>query len=515
MQESLTDMRKREVYRLQNVSKWYPGTIALTDINLELYEGEIHGLAGKNGAGKSTLTGIMYGSIQPSEGELLICGNRVERLTPWRAKKLGIFLVPQMTEFALDISVAENLFLGTFPLLPGGVIDRKLIVRKTSEIIEKLGLNLSPNQPMRRVPLEEQQLLQAGKGFWVEDAKIIMLDEVTATLSMKARERFFDILRNVVAKDLKTVVLITHRLDEVMQLCDRVTVVRNGAKVCTVARSTIDAQFLAQMITGSKDEGQVLPRTSPLPEPATRSSTPFLSLRYLSQKELFQDISLDVARGEVVGLVGLEGSGVTPLLRCISGISRQDDGEVLIEGQKAAFKSPKDAIGNGIVYLPRNREKEGVVHGLSVEHNIIGGMFPRFTNKFGFIKRREVHGVVEELRALLNIVMPSSKSPIDTLSGGNKQKVVIGRLVNAKPKVFLLDQVTQGIDIEAKKEILRIIRNQLSTTAAILVSSESIEELMEVCDRIVVLFRGAIVDVFPRDAFNEEKIYSAMQGLGG
>ncbi len=506
---------KQVIYRLANISKWYPGTIALQDINFELYEGEIHGLVGKNGAGKSTFTGIMFGSVQPSQGETFIAGNRVDKLTPWKAKKLGIFLVPQITEFALDLSIAENMFLGSFPLLANGFIDTGLILKKTAEIIEKLDLNLTPDIPMRRVTLEDRQLLQVGKGFWVEDAKIVLLDEVTATLSLRTRKKFFEILRSVVKQDRKTVVLITHRLEEVLELCDRVTVFRNGIRVATEELLNIDAKELAHLITGKDEiENNVSRAGAASKKKAELSGGSYLSIRGLSQTAQFENIFIDAEKGEVIGIAGLEGCGATALMRCIAGIAPPDSGEILFQERKLALRNPQDTIARGIVYLPGNREEEGLFPGLSVEHNIIGGACSRLTNRFGFIKEQEIHAVVERMTKLLNIVMPSAKSSIDTLSGGNKQKVVIGRLVNAQPHVYLLDHVTQGVDIEAKSEILRIIREQLSATSTVIMSSESIQEMMETCDRIAVMFKGRIVRVFSKEDYEEEDIFTTMQGLG-
>jgi ABC-type sugar transport system ATPase subunit len=508
-------MEKRVIYKIQGICKWYPGTIALDDINFELYEGEIHGLVGKNGAGKSTFTGIMFGSIQPTAGQTFVFDNRVERLTPWKAKKLGIFLVPQITEFSLDLSIAENMFLGSFPLKFGWLIDRSLILKKTAEIIEKLDLKLSPSTPMGRVSLEDRQLLQVGKGFWVENAKIVLLDEVTATLSLKTRKKFFEILRSVVKQDRKTIVLITHRLEEVLELCDRVTVFRNGIRVATEELVNVDAKKLAELITGKDESENNTSRTGNLPQKTAQSTNDsYLSIRGLDRATQFENVSLEVSQGEVVGIAGLEGCGAASLMRCIVGISPADRGEIFLQGQRLVLRNPREAAAHGIVYLPGNREEEGLFNGLSVEHNIIGGSCVRFTNKLGFIKDQEIHDAVGKMTRLLNIVMSSAKAPIDTLSGGNKQKVVIGRLLNAEPNVYLMDHVTQGVDIEAKGEILRIIRQQLAISSTVIMSSESIQEMMEVCDRIIVMYKGRIIKVFPREDYKEEDIFTTMQGLG-
>lgn len=501
----------RVIYTLKGIDKLYFATKALSDINLEFFDGEIHGLVGKNGAGKSTLVGIMYGSVQPSAGETIILGRKIEKLTPIEAKKLKIFLVPQSPQVIPDLSIAENLFLGNFPL-SNGIINKRHMVDEASDLVKKLGLSLSPTMPMRHVSMECQQLIQVGKALWILDSRIIMLDEATASLSFESKERLFTALRNAVATGHKMIVFITHRLEEVMELCDRITVIRDGRKIGTVKKSSINTSELVYMMTGVRTDKDVFTVPQATLKKSKKLSKTLLSVRGLSKKGQFENINLDGVQGEVIGLSGLEGAGVENLMRCLGGVFSPDNGEVLVQGKKIHVNNPWQAIKVGIAYLTRNREEEGIFHNLSVEHNIMESIFSRFTNKFGFIKWPEVHLVIDENIRSLNIKMESPRTSIDSLSGGNKQRVLISRIKNMHPKIFLLDQVTHGIDIETKRDVLKLIRQRLAPSSLIIVSSDSVEELTQVCHRIIVMFKGYIINVFHRP-FVESQIHNAIQGM--
>ncbi len=511
--EREADMSEDIVFELKNITKVYPGTVALDNVNFELRRGEIHGLLGKNGAGKSTLTGIMYGNIQPSKGTITINGQSYSRITPWSAKKMGIFLVPQHTEFALDLSVAENLYLDNYPRFASRLIDKKKLMRDTQEIIDRLGIEVSPAQRMEHVSLEYRQLLLAAKAFWVDKADIILLDEITATLSMKSRLHFFALLNKIVNEENKSVVFITHRIQEGMEICNRVTVVRNGVRVATANVSEITASDLVYMITGSRPADKRAAEEKDCVDAPRCKPEEGLVVENLSSDGVFEHVGFELHPGEVVGLAGLEDSGGSEIMECLAGLRPIDTGTVTHNGRRIACRIPQKAIMEGIVYLTRYRETNGILQGCSVEHNVVGSCHKRYSSGIGLIDERKLAGRVKDLSDLMSIKMPSQKQAIDTLSGGNKQKVMIARLIHMQPRYYLLDHITQGIDIQAKQEILQYVRSLLSRDAGILISSESIEEMMQTCDRIIILFKGEIVKVVERKDFSEDMIFSSMQGL--
>lgn len=499
----------RDIFVLKDVTKIYPGTVALDHVDFVLRRGEIHALLGKNGAGKSTLTGIMYGSIQPTSGTMIIRGKTVSHLTPWTAKENKIFLVPQHPEFALDLTVAENMYIGRYPRKKTGVIDTKKMNQDTEEIIQRLEINVSPKQEMERVSLEYRQLLLAAKAFWVDCSEIIMLDEITATLSLKSKSKLFELLKEVVSKEEKAVVLITHRLQEAMEICNRVTVIRNGKKVGTEDVQNLTKDQLVRMITGeSLSVSHIEWRTE-----SKISEKESLEAQNLSVKKQFENLSVRICKGEIVGLAGLEGAGGDVLMRCFAGAIIPDGGEILQNGKKVNLTSPEAALQKRIAYLTRDREEDGVVQGCTIEHNTITKNYRNYRGNLRLIDAVKVTERVEELTSMLAVKMSSQKMDIDTLSGGNKQKVMIARLIEKHPEYYILDHITQGVDIHAKHEILDIVRNTLSRDAGILVSSESIEELMEISDRILVLYKGRLVADIKKNDFSEEKIFCRMQGF--
>lgn len=498
------------LYSLNDIVKQYSGTTALNHVDFELAKGEIHAIVGKNGAGKSTLVGIMYGSVAPTSGTINLFGNVMSHLTPAKAVSMGLFLVPQHPEFALDLTVSENLFLGKFPLKKNGMLNHNLMDERTWDIIKRMKLNVKPRDLMRRIDVASQQLLLAGKAFWIENAKIILLDEITATLSLKARDVFFETLTDVVKNEHKSIVYITHRMQEVMQLADRVTVIRNGYKVETANVCDTTPVQLTGMITGTEgifNDIKVEPYTR------MKEDTPVLSLRNYSCENKFKNIDLDLFKGEVVGIAGLEGSGLSELMRAIYGVMPFVTGDMKYGGEKFNKYTPEVASSKGIAYLTCEREAEGIIRGCSIAHNIIGSQYKKVTNKIGIVDRKGVSKIVGKMKDLVNIKMTSEEMPIDSLSGGNKQKVIFARMVNTDPKLFLLDHATQGIDVEATQEVLRITRDVLSENAVILMSSESIEDMMKICNRIIVMFSGEIVAEFSREEFREERIFLLMQGF--
>lgn len=500
------------VYRVAEVGKQYSGTVVLSGINIDFVAGEIHGIIGKNGAGKSTLVNIMHGSEEPSTGRLEIFGETVSRLTPARAHDMKVVLVPQKTNYALDLTVADSLFLGSYPKHFLGLIHRAEIRRQSRELLGRIGLDIDPDTRMSCVPLEERRLIEVVKALWCFDAKVLVLDETTAALSIGPREKLFELLRRVTREEGRTVLFISHRLEEMMDICDRITVLRDGLLVETINTDILTIEHLAELITGGRDLSRAVNVGS---ESAPKVTGPqILKLRDVSQAGAFSGVTLAVGKGEIVGITGMVGSGHSSLLRYLGGVNPHGgSGEIVLDGEVIAPISPQVMKKHGIGYLTSKREEEALFHGQSISNNMMGSSFGRFARKTGFLKGSEVASTVAGLERQLEIKMGSQSDPIDSLSGGNKQKVVVARLLNYGLNVYLFDEIAEGVDIGARRVLLDFIDTKVRANAAVVIASNVVSDLMEVCDRIAVMYQGKIVHTYLKSEFDEHEIYSALQGL--
>jgi len=501
-------------YSLQNISKIYPGTIALENVSINFYKGEIHGIIGKNGAGKSTLVNIMYGAEEPTAGKLFVGDKEVFNLTPSKAQSHKIYLIPQKINYALDMNVAETLFLGNYPNLGLGFINNKKLKEKAKEIIKKIGLNLEGNMLFKSLSLEQRRLIEIARALWVMNAQVIILDETTTALSIKPKTRLFEILKKSSKEENKTIIFITHRLEEIMEICDRVTVLRDGHTIKTLKKEDTSAKELAKYITGTEELMKINNSNINTKDEKKIKGPPYISIKNLFMDNCFKNINIDGSIGEIIGLVGMVGSGTSDLLRYLGGlISAKGQGEIYIDERKVVPFSPQHMIKNGVGYLTNNREEEGLFHTLNIKDNMIGSKYIEYSNKIGLIKHSKVNSDIDLRKSQLDIKMFSPDDKIDSLSGGNKQKVLVSRLLNYKLKVYLFDEVTEGIDIGARKALLKFIREVISKESVVLTASNVVADLLDICDRIFVMFHGEIIESFEKIDFNEHDIYSSLQGL--
>ncbi len=496
------------VYKVDAIGKSYFGTEVLRDIRLELRRGEVHGIIGKNGAGKSTLVNIMHGSEPPNTGTLEIGGQTVAHLTPKTAHDMGVVLIPQKASYPLQLTVAETLFLGAHAAGRFGLIDRRRLHEQTRVILARIGLDLEPDALLEDVPLEERRLIEVAKALWIFDARVVILDETTAALSVRPREKLFDIMRRTTAREGRCFVFISHRLEEMIDICDRVTVLRNGRLVGTENVLGLTRERLAELITGGRGQGA---ETAPVKRRITMRR--YLELQNVGRKGEFSDISLTVGLGEIVGITGMVGSGYSELLRHIGGISPGGSGRITIDGRMVQPRSPRAMKRHSVGYLTHKREEEALFHGLSIQHNAIGAAFRNFASNTGILSIRAVRKAVSELKSRLDIKMGEQFEAIDTLSGGNKQKVIVGRLLGYDLDVYLFDEIAEGVDISARRVLLETVRDRVSLSAAVLMASNVVSDLMEICDRILVMYHGRISQEFRKDQYDEHDIYSAVQGL--
>jgi len=499
--------RGEAALQLKNITKIYPGTVALQKVNLEVMQGEVHGIIGKNGAGKSTLVGIISGMVAPSSGEMVIKGRNLAHLSRLDAKREKIAIVPQEPQVISDFTVAENLFLGDYPRR-GPCVDWPEMFRRAEGILRRAGLNINVRAKGEDLSISEQQLLLLAKACYVEQAEIIILDEVSASLSHDDEDIFFTLLGEQKRMG-KTIILISHRTDDILRVCDRVTVIRDGRSIKTIPCEGLDRQQLSALIVGD-DVGGAQRIIAGSPRSKAEGEV-VLKVEGFTRAGCFENIRFVLNKGEIIGLAGLRGSGRTELLKSIAGIESRDAGTLEIAGRRCTVASPSQALERGIVYLPEDREKEGLIAGLSVRENLVLNSLSQIS-KVSLIDRKMEDSLVSKLIEAFGIVTATPEQEAGQLSGGNKQKVVVGRISAFGPLVYLLDEPTRGIDIAAKDSILRNIRDRLAAQAGVVITSPGLDDLLLVCDRILVLFKGRIVAEFERAEFNEGRIFMAMQG---
>ena len=498
------------LFKLEHISKLYPGTIALNDVNLDILAGECHGIIGKNGAGKTTLVKIISGVIPPSKGTITINGEPCSNLSRTRARNMGISIVTQEPQIIPEFTVAENLSFPTYSCTTGKKILWPDIYKIASDALAKAGFNMPIKRMGRDLSTSEQQLLLVIKAFFVDKNNIVILDEVTTALSRKDQTYLFNLL-DAQKRQGKAIVFISHRMSEIIRICERITVLRDSRVIASQEKQDMDETGLSKLIVGQTAGDE--PEEKIEQKRFTNAGTdPILDIENLTLAGRFNNINLTLNQGEIVGLAGLRGSGRTDLMKTISGVFKPDKGKVSLHGQDVRFKHPKDAFHAGIAYLPEDRDLEGLVDILSVKHNITLSCLSKFTRKSLIDKAGERRAARRMVKAL-DIKVSTFEQEVKTLSGGNRQKVVIARLMTARPSVFLLDEPTKGIDIGAKNAILGTVRNELSQSGGIIITSPSVEDLMRVCDRIMVLYNGRIIESFNQEDFNLNQIYLALQGV--
>ena len=507
-------MPEQVLLKLKGICKLYPGTIALNDVNVDIEAGECHGIIGKNGAGKTTLVKIISGVIPQSKGQIFIHGKPCHSLTRRQAKKIGISIVTQEPQIIPEFTVAENLLFPDYPCFGGKKIIWKKIHQIAKRTLEQAGMQMSLDRIGSDLSVSEQQLLLVVKAFFVDRNDIIILDEVTTALSRKDQEYLFDLIENQKLMG-KAIVFISHRMSEIIRICDSITVLRDSRVIVSRKKEAMDESDLSRLIVGDTYVEQNGAEDKEAQNRAPVLKTPkkcLLQVEELTLAGKFHNLSFTLNQGEVVGLAGLRGSGRTELMKTIVGVYSHDYGNVRLEEKSVQFKHPRDAFLAGVAYLPEDRDREGLVEILSVKNNISLSSLFQFTRRF-IIKTAKENKAARNMVDELDIKVSTYEQEVKTLSGGNRQKVVIARLMTAAPKVFLLDEPTKGIDIGAKNAILQTIQHKLTKTGGIIMTSPSVEDLMLICNTILVLHNGRILRKFSRDEFDLNQIYLAIQGV--
>ncbi|HEX5148757.1 MAG TPA: sugar ABC transporter ATP-binding protein [Candidatus Limnocylindrales bacterium] len=485
---------------LSGISKRFAATAALTDVSLELLPGEVHALVGENGAGKSTLVKILAGVHQPDAGEIRLDGEPVTVNDPAAARRLGIAVVHQEPKLFPDLSVAENVFLAAPPRGGTGIAWREMR-RQATALFDELDVRIDVTASVRGLSMADQQLIEIAKALSVE-ARVLILDEPTASLSTHEVERLFTIVRRTREKGV-AVLFVSHRLDEVFELCDRATVFRDGRHVITAATAGLTTADLVRHMVGRA--------VTLFPKTETRTGEVLLEVRNLSDADAFRDVSFSVRAGEIVGLAGLVGAGRTEIARVLFGIERPVAGEILIEGRAVSFSSPSQAMDAGIALVPEDRHQDGLVLDFSIANNVTLPILSRLFRGL-LTKGRTERDIAQEYVDRLDVRTTGVAQLVQALSGGNQQKVVIAKWLATKPRVLILDEPTRGVDIGAKVEVHRIMSELAATGLGIVMISSDLPEVLAMSDRVLVLHEGRLAAELARDEASEERVMFAATG---
>ena len=477
------------VAKMSGIVKTFPGVRALDDVDFQLKAGEIHGLVGKNGAGKSTLMNVFTGIYPSDGGQIFVNGELIEPMTTGRAKEVGIAYVHQHSKMIEPLSIAENISAGGLPTNRFGLVDWRTLYRDADERLRRVGLEIDVRRKVEGLSVAERQMIEIAKALFA-DAQIIILDEATAPLPKDEVEMLFSFVRRQRDRGV-AFIYISHYIEEVFELCDVVTILRDGQLVGTEKTAGIDQPELIRLISGTKVE-----RFRREKRGLGVEADPVLEIKELSRPAAYQNINLTIRQGEIMGLTGLEGCGKAMLARGIFGLEPLGEGQVFLSGDPFEAKMPDDALDQGLAYLPRDRHGYGIIGLRSIRENITLPILKRLRSGLVFLNISQESKIVGEFIEKLGIVTPSERQRVEFLSGGNQQKVVFAKLASTEPKVLLLDEPTQGVDVQAKVEIMKIVDEMSQQGVAIVFVSEEIREMVDICDRVVVMYDGEIVADF-------------------
>jgi len=491
---------------MREITKRFPGVLALDHVTLDIHTSEVHGLVGENGAGKSTLMKIMSGVYTEFEGQMRIAGQPITFSNPRDAQISGITMIHQELNLIPELTVYENIFLGREIKTRLGTIDRREMRKAAVQLMHDVGLDIDSNRIVGQLRVGQQQLVEIAKALSL-NARVIIMDEPTSALSETEVEHLFQVVRKLLNHQV-AVIYISHRLDEVFAIADRITVLRDGKVVGTSpAKAITRSQLISQMV--GRDLDVLYPKES------VEIGSTMLEVKDLTyiqaNKHILDCVSLKVNRGEIVGVAGLMGAGRTQLLEAIFGVypSNSLHGYVSLDGKPICFQSPQDAINHGIGLVAEDRKQQSLVLERSVTDNATLAALRQFMNWLTVIKKRAEREAVQRLVQDLNIKTPTIETLINNLSGGNQQKVVLGKFLLSDISLFLLDEPTRGIDVGAKAEIYNLVGQLARNGTAFLLVSSEMPELLAVCDRIYVLCDGRITGEFSRPDFDQEKIMEA------
>lgn len=489
---------------LKNISKSFAGVPALRNVSLQIRKGEVHALCGENGAGKSTLIKILSGVYQPDNGDILIQGQKIKNVTPQSANKMGIYAVYQENALVGTLSVAENIYLNKQFKQPGtNIVDWSRTYEEAGRLIEKLKINIDPYVRCNTLGIAGQQAVQIVKAL-AQEFEVLILDEPTASFGKAEIDNLFRII-NLLRDEGKSIIYISHHIDEVFEIANKITVIRDGEVICTEAASDINKTKLINYMIGRE-------ATTIYEKSAYEIGALGFSVQCMSRSNVVKNVSFDVHYGEILGIYGMVGAGRTELARLIFGVDQRDSGRVFLHGKDVTPSSPKHAIKAGIAFLTEDRRQSGLVINKSIEDNII---LPSLNLLRGlFLKVSSVREIALELMQKLGIKAPNSQSETKNLSGGNQQKVVVAKWLNTKADVFLFDEPTRGIDVGAKGEIYKLCNDLARQGKIIVFITSDMEELLCISDRVLIMREGKLVAELTNNEITQSRVlYESIGGV--
>lgn len=490
------------ILEIRNLTKTYPGVIALNDLSLSVRRGECHAIIGENGAGKSTLIKSIAGAIEPDKGTVVFEGKEYASLDPTLAKEIGIGVIYQ--EFALcpALSAAENIFLGE-RLTSGAFQNREKMNQKAQEILDQFRVDgLKATMKVRDLSTAYQQLVEIAKTI-ARESKLIIMDEPTAPLTEREVEVLFRIIHKLKAEGI-TIIYISHRLDELYEVSDRVTVMRDGCYIMTTDTKDVSKDKLIAAMVGRELKKNFEAR-------AVKTEEILLETKNLGGNGV-QPFSIQLHKGEVLGFAGLVGAGRTEYAQLLFGAAEKECGEVYLNGERALIRSPQDAVKYGIGMVPEDRKLCGALLRMSISDNIVVSILKRISNRFSFVDKNQEKEIAAEQMQALQIKAPSVNTQVNNLSGGNQQKVVLAKWLANDSSVLILDEPTRGIDVAAKQEIYKLINELAAQGKGIIVISSDMEEIIGIADRILILYEGRLSGELSREEFTQEQILKFASG---
>lgn len=492
-------MTNEVILSVEGVSKSFLGTKALDKVSLEVCKGEVHGVIGENGAGKSTLMNTIFGSLQRDEGTIRFMGEEVHFKCPADALKNGISMIHQETNLVQQFTASENIWLGMEKrFMKGGHLDNGARDRKTQELFDEYGISLHYDDVAGQISMAACQMIEVIRAVAC-GAKLIIMDEPTSSLSENEVEILFRMIRKLTQQGV-AVIYISHKIEEIMEICDRLSVYRDGHYIGTRLISEIDHGTIVSMVVG-RELTNLFPKSEP------NIGEVILDVKNLSKYGKFRDVSFQLHKGEILGFAGLEGAGRSEVASCIFGIDQPDSGEIYLDGKKVSIASPSAAVELGIGMVTENRLRRGIVAQMSVKDNMTIARLGKFCSRFlGSIRRKEEEAACDDMIKTMQVKVSDRNQRIDSLSGGNQQKVIIGRWVMTAPRILILDEPTRGIDVGSKSEIHRLMSSFVEQGMSIILISSEMPELLGMADRIVVMREGNAVYTCDREEATQETL---------
>jgi ribose transport system ATP-binding protein len=498
--------RESNILEMNRISKSFPGVKALDNVDLQVKAGEVLALVGENGAGKSTLMKILAGIYHPDSGsgDIVLDGEKVRYSGPLEARKDGLVLIFQELSLVPELSVAENIFMGNLPRTKLGLVDWKTLRTKTRKILDAIELDIDEMELISRLPIAKQQMVEIARSLSM-GAKVVIFDEPTSSLTDTEKRILFRDIRRM-REDNVAIIYITHKMDEVFEISDRVTVLRDGKNTGTLITEDAQLEDITQLMIGRVLEDYFHKNEA-------KKGKEILRVEHLEKKDLYRDVSFSIREGEVVGLYGLVGAGRSEIAESIFGLRDPDGGKIFVEGKPVHVRTSRDAVHLGMGFVPEDRKQQGLVLKMSCSENVSLAKLDRLS-RLGTLRRGDELENFDEYQKKLRIVTPGPNQRVYFLSGGNQQKIVIAKWMCIDPKLLILDEPTRGIDVGSKAEIHHIIAELAESGMAVLIISSEMPEIMGICDRIISVRSGEITGDFKDTEITEKKLLEAIAHVG-